>query len=118
MKTKTRMSFFQGMGNFFRSVPLIIFFISFPLTVQGSWDFSSHSIPPSNIISGGPPRDGIQALFHPEYLPAGEARLMKDNEQVLGVFINNVARAYPLRILSWHELVNDEFGPEPILVSW
>jgi hypothetical protein len=97
---------------------ILLFLLWTPLSAQGAWDFSRHSIPPSDIISGGPLRDGIPALFHPDYLPAGEARFMKDNEQVLGVFINDVARAYPLRILSWHELVNDDFGPDPILVSW
>ncbi len=118
MKIKTMLPFFQDKGNLFKSAWMVAFFLCFPLTVYGSWNFSRHSIPPSDIISGGPPRDGIPALFHPDYLPADEARFMKDNEQVLGVFINDVARAYPLRILSWHELVNDDFGPDPILVSW
>ncbi len=97
---------------------ILAVFFWIPLNAHAEWDFSRHSIPPSEIISGGPPRDGIPALFHPEYLPAGDARFMNDQEQVLGVFINDVARAYPLRILSWHELVNEDFGPDPILVSW
>jgi hypothetical protein len=49
---------------------------------------------------------------------AAKSDFMRDDEQVLGVFLNGVARAYPIRILSWHELVNDRFGNLPVLVSW
>lgn len=97
---------------------LLFFGFSFPGATFAQWDFSKHSIPPSQIISGGPPRDGIPALFHPEYLTAQAAGFMHNEEQVLGVFLNGEARAYPLRILSWHELVNEDFGPDPVLVSW
>jgi hypothetical protein len=101
-----------------RYMVLIIVVLGLPAAAFGQWDFSQHAIPPSEIISGGPPRDGIPALFHPEYVPADQAAFMRDDEQVLGVSFNGVARAYPLRILSWHELVNDDFGPDPLLVSW
>jgi hypothetical protein len=83
-----------------------------------SWDFSQHTIPLEDIMSGGPPRDGIPALTNPRYVKVGDAEFMKDNEQVLGVYLNGIARAYPTRILSWHELVNDEFGDLPVLASW
>ena len=43
---------------------------------------------------------------------------MRDDEKVIGLEINGVVRAYPLRILSHHELVNDQVNGEPILVSW
>lgn len=89
-----------------------------PLNALGEWDFSRHSIPVDEIHSGGPPRDGIPALTNPAYVPAVKADFMRPDEQVLGVVRNGVARAYPLRILSWHELVNAEFGGEPLLVSW
>jgi hypothetical protein len=86
---------------------------------QAAWDFSKHSIPVEDIKGGGPPRDGIPALFNPEYISAKEAeRLLDPEERVLGLKINGVARAYPLRIMSWHELVNDEIAGIPYLVSW
>jgi hypothetical protein len=69
-------------------------------------------------MSGGPPRDGIPALINPKYVTAKDAHFMKEEEQVLGVYLNGVARAFPTRILSWHELVNDRFGNIPVLVSW
>lgn len=98
---------------------LICFVIiaNLPVTAWG-WDLSKHSIPLDDIMSGGPPRDGIPALTDPDYVRADQAVFLREDEQVLGVFLNGVARAYPTRILSWHEIVNDRFGRLPVLVSW
>jgi hypothetical protein len=75
------------------------------------------SIPLEEILAGGPPRDGIPALDHPPSLRASEAS-WGDDEPVLGVVVGGEARAYPVAILNWHELVNDTLGGEPILVSF
>ena len=83
-----------------------------------AWDFDKHAIPTDEIMSGGPPKDGIPALMEPDYLSADKAFFLKGDDQVIGVVVNGVARAYPLRIMSWHELVNDRFGGVPVLVSW
>ncbi len=96
---------------------LTLLIVSLPLLAAADWDFSKKSIPLDEIMSGGPPRDGIPALTTPKFVPAAEAKL-RDDEQVLGVFINGVAKAYPTRILSWHELVNDDYRDLPVLVSW
>lgn len=89
------------------------------LPVQADWDFSKHNIPVEDIRGGGPPRDGIPALFSPEYMTATEAdKLLKPEEKVLGVTLAGVSRAYPIRIMSHHELVNDEVAGTPYLVSW
>jgi len=84
----------------------------------GAWDFSARSIPVDQIESGGPPRDGIPALFSPSFVPAGKADFLAGEDRVLGIEIAGEARAYPIRILSWHELVNDTVGGSPLLVSW
>jgi len=97
---------------------LLAMLIVTPWNAFGQWDFSKHSIPLDEIQSGGPPRDGIPALTNPKYVPAEKADYLREEEQVLGVFLGGVARAYPTRILSWHEVVNDEFAGEPVLVSW
>ena len=83
-----------------------------------AWDFAKHSIPVEEIQTGGPPKDGIPALTEPKYAPAAKADFMRDDEQVIGLAYRGEARAYPLRIMSWHELVNDRLGDLPILVSW
>ncbi len=95
---------------------LLAFFIAAP--VFGAWDFDKHSIPVDEIMSGGPPKDGIPALMNPKYVSAGKASFLGKDDQVIGVIFNGEARAYPLRIMSWHELVNDRIGDLAILVSW
>jgi hypothetical protein len=75
------------------------------------------SIPVSEIVAGGPPRDGIPALDHPARVDARAAALSPD-ARVLGVAIGGEAIAYPLAILEWHELVNDTVGGAPIVVSY
>jgi hypothetical protein len=75
------------------------------------------SIPVREILRGGPPRDGIPALDDPRTVAAGEAP-WADDERVIGVALGTEARAYPLAILVWHELVNDTLGGRPILVSY
>lgn len=97
---------------------LILAVVAFSLPVAASWDMNRSSIPTDEIMSGGPPRDGIPALTDPSFVPASKATFMREGEQVLGVFLNGIARAYPTRILSWHELVNDRFADLPVLVSW
>jgi hypothetical protein len=102
-------------------VPVILFFLLLmaPLSaLSAPWDYSKHSVPIKDIMSGGPPKDGIPALTSPKYVKSADADFMQNDEQVLGVYRNGIARAYPLRILSWHELVNDSFGDDPLLVSW
>lgn len=97
---------------------LTLLIVALPLIAAASWDYSKSSIPVNEIMSGGPPRDGIPALTNPKYVAAADASFMRDDEQVMGVFINGIARAYPTRILSWHELVNDTYRDLPVLVSW
>ncbi len=89
-----------------------------PLLTAASWDFNKRSISRDEIMSGGPPRDGIPALTMPEFVDASEASFMRADEQVIGVVINGIAKVYPTRVLSWHELVNDRFRDLPVLVSW
>ena len=89
-----------------------------PVESNAGWDYSKSSIDTDKIQSGGPPRDGIPALLEPKTLPAKWVDFLDDDDQVLGVVHNGIARAYPTRILSWHGLVNDGFGGDPLLVSW
>ena len=98
-------------------ISMALLFLTVP--VHADWDFSKSSIPVEDIRGGGPPKDGIPALFDPEYITVKEAdKLLKPEERVLGLILNGVSRAYPIRIMSWHELVNDEIAGIPYLVSW
>lgn len=70
------------------------------------------------IIFGGVKKDGIPALRNPKHVPASEARYMRDNEKIFGVSIGGEARAYPLRILDWHEMANDVVGGRTVSLSY
>lgn len=104
-------------GTVTMALILLVCVLSLPVPALG-WDFSRHSIPLEDILSGGPTKDGIPSLLNPKYVKAEDAGFMRDDEKVLGVYLNGRARAYPTRILSWHESVNDTFGELPVLVSW
>lgn len=81
-------------------------------------DFSNARVPEEEIVSGGPPKDGIPALTDPRTLPAAQSGFLKADDRVLGLMLGGQARAYPIRILNWHELVNDTLGGRPVLVSY
>lgn len=75
-------------------------------------------VPVHEIRSGGPPRDGIPALDTPDVLAAGEAGYLDDDDRVLGISINGRARAYPIRIMNYHEIVNDVVGGEFVVITY
>ena len=82
-------------------------------------DFSQHSVPFSEIFSGGPPRDGIPPLDNPTFVSVAEADdWLRPKEPVILFEIDGEARAYPLQILIWHEIVNDELAGIPIAVTF
>ena len=72
----------------------------------------------SQILSGGPPPDGIPPLEDPAFEPAGDVDWLPEVEPVLALEVNGDARAYPLRIMTWHELVNGTVGGVPVTVSY
>lgn len=82
------------------------------------FDVSNSLISKEKIFSGGPPKDGIPAILNPKFESASEASWLKSTDLVTGVEIEGVFKAYPLRILVWHEVVNDKVGNKPIMVSY
>ena len=82
-------------------------------------DFSRSSVAFSEIMSGGPPRDGIPALTDPGFIPVAEETRLDPTEPVIAVELGDATpRAYPLRYLTWHEIVNDEVAGLPIAVTF
>ncbi|MDA0369614.1 MAG: DUF3179 domain-containing protein [Proteobacteria bacterium] len=80
-------------------------------------DFSKMSIDFDEIVTDGPRRDDIPPIHEPKFVAVAEADI-GPQEPVIGIVINGDARAYPLRILLWHEIVNDVVGGVPVLVSY
>jgi hypothetical protein len=74
---------------------------------------------PDKILSGGPPMDGIPSIDNPKYVSVQEAdKWIEDNELVLALNYNGVERVYPLQIMVWHEIVNDNVAGDPILITY
>jgi hypothetical protein len=88
-----------------------------PERVLNGFDLEPSLVEVDEIRHGGPPRDGIPALDAPPHVPVVGAP-WPEEEVVLGLELGGEARAYPVSILEWHELVNDELGGRPILVSY
>jgi len=89
---------------------------------SGEWpktDFTKHSIEFTEIISGGPPKDGIPPIDDPVFQSVIEAaKTLSASEPVIALVINGKAKAYALSVLIWHKIVNDEVGGAPVTVTY
>jgi len=81
-------------------------------------DFSKKNIDYADIMSGGPPRDGIPPIDHPVFVNVKGYKELSDRDPVIGLEINGDARAYPLRVMIWHEIANDVVGGKPVTVTY
>lgn len=82
------------------------------------FDLSNSTLPVEQIFHGGPPRDGIPALSDPDLIDAGEANFLQPEDRVIGLVMNGQARAYPIAILNWHEIVNDKIDEKRFAVTF
>lgn len=73
---------------------------------------------PWEVVPGGVRFDGIPALRRPPHVPAAAASHLHPDELVFGARLGGAARAWPLRVLSWHEMLDDELGGEPVTLSY
>jgi hypothetical protein len=86
---------------------------------QFSTDFSRHSVPYDEILSGGPPKDGIPAIDVPQFVSVTEADAwLEAQEPVVLVEVGDEARAYPIQVLMWHEIANDTVGGVPVAITF
>ncbi len=105
---------------------LIILFVSGCMASENStqaqtmngFDVSDATVPVDKIKKGGPPRDGIPSIDDPRFQKADDADWLNDDDRVLGIKRNGEVKAYPIRIMDWHEVANDTFGDEHIAVTW
>ena len=90
------------------------------MAVAESWktNFEVRSVDLGEIMSGGPPKDGIPPIDDPKFEPLSAISHLADTEPVVSVIIGEDARAYPLQVLMWHEIVNDTVGGVPISVTF
>ncbi len=91
-----------------------------PFSTRG-WrtDFSKHAVPLGEILSGGPPKDGIPSIDQPSFVSVDEADgWIGDREPIVVFEHDGVVRGYPWQILIWHEIVNDEVGGQPVSITY
>ncbi|MBI2578851.1 MAG: DUF3179 domain-containing protein [Candidatus Aenigmarchaeota archaeon] len=87
-------------------------------------DGTKYIVHPSELLAGGPAKGGIgfdrgiPALLNPKFTSAGEADWLSDDDMVLGLEYNGAVKAYPFRILNWHEIANDDVNGEPVLITY
>lgn len=87
-------------------------------TDRHGFDLSTHSIPLEQIADGGPGKDGIPAILSPHFVPPPQADFLAPDERVLGLSRGTKAKAYPIKILNWHEVVNDRLDGRPVVVTY
>jgi hypothetical protein len=91
--------------------------LGFAVTKNG-FDLNDATVPTGEIRSGGPPRDGIPALNAPQFVDANDASFLNKDDRVIGIVIDTQARAYPIKILNWHEIVNDKVDSQHFVVTY
>ena len=85
---------------------------------KNGFDLTKHTIPLDEIRQGGPPKDGIPAILTPTFIEAREATFLQAQDRILGFIQGDEAKAYPINILNWHEVVNDEVNGRPVVITY
>ncbi len=81
--------------------------------IKGDW-----LIPKDEVLDGGPGKDGIPALENPPFTGASEANYLNDNSIIIGLVSGNTIKAYPLPILDWHEIINDNVNGSDLAINY
>jgi hypothetical protein len=87
-------------------------------TANWATDFAKHDVPLREIIGGGPGKDGIPAIDQPQFRPVERIDWLIEREPVIVFGIGNDWRAYPIQILVWHEIVNDDVAGTPVTITF
>mgnify|MGYP001812953923 FL=1 len=96
---------------------IVAFFLIVPLFMTG-FALDNAIVPREKILAGGPPKDGIPALLKPKFGGVDQADFLSPEDQVIGVVMSGQPKAYPIKILNWHEVVNDYAGDMPLVVAF
>lgn len=88
------------------------------LTQNNGFDLSNSLIKVKEIHHGGPAKDGIPAIDKPVFISAEQADYLKNDDRILGLSINGISKAYPVRILNYHEIINDFFLQKAVVITY
>jgi hypothetical protein len=87
-------------------------------TTLGDGSLIRYVVPPKEILPGGPPKDGIPSIDEPVFIGSREAVFLRPEDLVVGIDYGGVVKAYPHKILVWHEIVNDVVADTPVAVTY
>lgn len=85
---------------------------------KNGFDLKNSLVPASEIHRGGPPKDGIPSIDQPTFVNVKEAHFLEPDDRIMGVVYKGKVKAYPVAILNWHEIVNDRYQNERVVVSF
>lgn len=85
---------------------------------KGGFSLTKLEVDAAQIVEGGPGKDGIRSVDAPGFAELPEATWVGRDTEVLGLRVGDESRAYPVRMLEYHQLVNDTFGDLPVLISY
>ena len=85
---------------------------------NNGFDLTGSLIPEADIHHGCPPRDGIPSIDNPKFIKPGQVNFLKPDDRILGLYYKGIARAYPIKILNYHEIVNDQIKQQAFFVSY
>ena len=97
---------------------LLVYGLTASAGSDNGFDLSNSIIPRAEILHGGPPRDGIPALSNPKLVDPDSVSFLEPGDRVVGITLNGKARAYPVAILNWHEIVNDEIDGRHFAITY
>ena len=99
-------------------IPVVYLLSGFSFSKDNGFDLTEALIPADQIYNGGPPRDGIPAIDQPNFVRSNNAKFLKQDDRILGLVYEDVTRAYPIKILNYHEIVNDQIHQQAIIISY
>jgi hypothetical protein len=94
-----------------------VLFNRFGLANNG-FDLSNSSVDKELILSGGPAKDGIPSLDKPKFVSADKVDFLSPTDRILGMNYQGIVKAYPIKILNFHEIVNDDFEGKPVAITF
>ncbi|MCP4431886.1 MAG: DUF3179 domain-containing protein [Gammaproteobacteria bacterium] len=97
---------------------VIAILVSKIATSDNGFDLSNATIPVKQIMHGGPPKDGIPAISNPKFVSVEQASHVSSSDRIVGITLDGVSKAYPISILNWHEIVNDEVNGQHFAITY
>lgn len=108
----------KNLNLLFLFTTLLFFACSEKSNLTGSQNPDLWSIPSDEVFSGGPGKDGIPSVDSPNFISPAEVNFLNNEDLVVGIVVNDEARAYPHEILDWHEIVNDDIGDVSVALTY